>query len=121
MIVKMTNATDSLVSTITKDRYTYRVEIRNGEGKIMHYKLKACRKSEARMEASEIASALATASKKPVLWRMTNDRDWSIASENRKHLVKNGLKGKLNNLKQKIDEFFWLPEEDEGLEGGNIS
>ena len=118
MLVNITHAADSLVSSITKEEFDYRVEVRNGEGKLMYYKLKACNRKEARLEASEIASALATASKKPVLFRMTNDRDWSIASDSRKNLVTRGLKAKFNTFTQKFDNFFFLPEEDEFLEGG---
>jgi len=114
MLVKIAHTADSVENFLTKDTSVHRVEIRNQIGEIKFFKLRACNRKEARIEASQIANALAKVEKQTIAWRMTNDTQWSIASERHVERTKNqpSLFNRFKNLKEKIDNFFWLDEEE---------
>ena len=113
MLVKISHAADAVTNIITKETSIYRVEIRNAKGEIQFFKLRACTRTEARAEALGIASVLAKVEKQAVLWRMTNDRDWNVASELQQQEKKSNFMVK---MRKAVTEFFYLPEE--AAEGG---
>lgn len=113
MLVKISHAADAVTNIVTKETSIYRVEIRNAKGDIKFFKLRACTRTEARAEALGIASALAKVEKQAVLWRMTNDRDWNVASELQQQEKKSNFMVK---MRKAVTEFFYLPEE--AAEGG---
>ncbi|RKJ75250.1 hypothetical protein D7X33_17740 [Butyricicoccus sp. 1XD8-22] len=120
MLVKVSHAADAVYNKLTNNTSVNRVEIRNQNGEIKFFKLRACTRKDARTEASQIALALAKVEKQTILWRMTNDNQWSIASEHhvegsKKH---SSLFSRFKNLKEKIDNFFFLDEDENEVTAG---
>lgn len=121
MLVKVSHAADAAYNKLTNSTSVNRVEIRNQQGEIKFFKLRACTRKEAQLEASQIAGALAKVEKQTILWKMTNDKQWNIASEHQLEESKkqSSLFSRLKNLKEKFGDFFFMDEiEDEVTEGG---
>lgn len=94
------------VEEITGIQRDHRVEIRTGAGQVQFFQLKACTRIEAIEEAEIIASTIAAASKKSVLYRLPNG-DWTMAGANSIKKTKNKA-----TIGQMIRNFFFVEDED---------
>ena len=85
----------------------HRVEIRTGSGERQFFQLKACKRDEAIAEAEIIASTIAQASGKSVLYRLPN-MEWTVAG------TKTKAQGKIKKkISQMIADFFFMDDLEE--------
>lgn len=88
------------------DCRNYRIEVRTPNGQIRYYAMKESNKAKARMEAEKLISQMVLQfNDERILWRMANDRNWSIASSANQTTKSKKPFGK------RVFDYWFLPEE----------